>query len=95
MDVSVSTGAVSGLEGSWRVEGELHRSGKEQDREVIWETRESSHDREVEERTMKPSAGGPPPNEARGGGPAVIAVIAVMASMMDSSIGRDKILVGT
>lgn len=86
-------GSVSGLEGSWRVEGELLGSVREQEGEANWETKNITHDRREQERNNALPAGGGSPNKARGGVPAAIAGIAVMASVMDTSRGRDKFLV--
>lgn len=83
-----STGSVSGLEGSWRLEGEVQRRGKE--KEEIWDAREPTVGLE-EERKAK-AAGGMALDRGNASGSGPVG-IAVMASVMDTSKGRDKVLV--
>ena len=91
MDLGI--GSVSGLDGSWMVEGEIVpislpvRRGKE--RELVWTARQP--DLLDEERPVKLLGGGPSDRERGGGG--VAGTVGVMASMMDTSRGRDKVLV--
>jgi hypothetical protein len=81
-EMELSTGSVSGLEGSWRMEGEVLPRGKEKE----WEIRDTHLEGE---RRSKMPRGVSPDKGARPLG------IAVMASVMDTSKGRDKILVSS
>ena len=94
MDLSASTSSVGGLDGAWRSDGR----GKERESGSIWDARETRETREMDritegerriqgEKIMK-VLGGSLPEEGFGPLP-----VAVLASVMDTSKGRDKVLV--
>lgn len=93
--MELSTGSVSGLEGSWRMEGDLSPVRRGQERE-LWDNRDPEPEvkhLEAERRAKSPTRILNPIDLGLGMDKGGVPSVAVMASMMDTTKGRDKVLV--